>query len=101
MAKLQFTNGKHSTYGAAGFHLTSEHWTLWLTHGLSLMPANFVCEICEMCKGYTRNREGYGCSYCEGTGLTQGFGFAATDSMRNQVLVAASRSLLVDGVVVK
>lgn len=100
MAKLQFTkHGPANIYGVATRN--NKTWVLWLAHGLSLMPPNFVCEVCAMCKGQTCRDDGFACRYCEGTGLTQGFGCAATDSMRNQVLVAASRSLLVEGVVVR
>jgi len=72
--------------------------SLALHHGLSLMPSNFVCELCWQCKGECRRRLwDEDCQSCGATGLTQAGGVApATDSMRRQVLVAASRSLLLD-----
>lgn len=97
MSKLQFTNGCYGVYGLCRErnNRPSEHARA-LAHGLDLLGPHYVCSICEMCKGSTVNREWYGCSYCEGTGLTQAFGCAATVTQRHQVLIAASRSLLLD-----
>lgn len=79
---------------------------LALHHGLALLGPDFVCSLCWNCKGVGRNdRSIYSSTFCEtccGTGLTQLFvcsdGYAesvpAFDSQRHQVLVAASRSLL-------
>lgn len=74
----------------------NEH-ALALKHGLALMPDNFVCEICWWCEGSGRRNYG-GCEICRGSGLLQYGSYPAFDSQRHQVLVAASRSLLIEGV---
>lgn len=88
----------HHVFGIVQSGARQEH-ALALTHGLALMPANFTAEVCFICKGegVSRFSDRFGCNYCAGTGLTQCNGAApAHDSVRNQVLVAASRSLLLD-----
>lgn len=99
--KLRFTDGRHSIYGMAtgiGYRETIANHARALAHGLDILGPHYVCEVCAMCKGTTTDKySGYaGCRYCEGTGLTQGFDRAATISQRHQVLVAASRSMLLD-----
>jgi hypothetical protein len=77
-----------------------EH-ALALRHGLALLGPGFVCSLCWRCKGRCIDPSGHGeyaCDYCNGTGLLQGDDnirlMPAFDSQRNQVLVAASHSLL-------
>lgn len=96
-SKPHFTNGCYSVYGLCRErnNRPSEHARA-LRHGLDLLGPHYVCEVCAMCEGSTVNREWYACGYCEGTGLTQAFGCAATVSQRHQVLIAASRSMLLD-----
>lgn len=97
---LQFTR-THHVYGVVPYERRNHH-ARSLLHGLAMLGADtFVCEVCWRCKGHCVSRydEGFGCNACSGTGLTQGGGVApATDSMRNQVLIAATRSLLIDDV---
>lgn len=79
-----------------------EH-ALALRHGLALLPEGFACSICWWCKGrgVPTGNDGFACDICCGTGLLQGSSswsgeatVPAFDSQRNQVLVAASHSLL-------
>jgi hypothetical protein len=77
-----------------------EH-ALALRHGLALLGPGFVCSLCWRCKGRCIDPSGHGeyaCDYCNGTGLLQGDDnirlMPAFDSQRNQVLVAASRSII-------
>lgn len=100
MNKLRFTDGRYEMYGLltpahSGRDAMNRHARA-LAHGLNLLGPRFVCEVCTMCKGTTIGTDAYGCKYCEGTGLAQSFGCAATVSQRHQVLIAASRSLLLD-----
>jgi len=73
-----------------------------LKRGLALMPSGFIAEICSLCEGEGQYMQSYtngcgggysrmrgGCDFCNSTGLLQGCA-AAPDSVRNQVLVAAS-----------
>lgn len=83
-------------YGIFVHSIDCEQHARALHHGLAMLPDNFVCEVCWCCNGRGTRTE-FGCGYCRGSGLTQAGGDApATDSMRHQVLVAASRSLLLD-----
>lgn len=100
-SKPNFTRGEGSIYGLisqrSGGGERDRHARA-LQHGLDLLGPSYVCEVCAVCHGLTNNRHDpiYGCRYCEGTGLTQGFGCSATVSQRHQVLIAASRSMLLD-----
>jgi hypothetical protein len=70
-----------------------------LAHGCDLLGPGFSCEPCGLChgKGVSKYSDGFACDFCCGTGLTQAGGAApAFCSQRWQVLVAASRSLLLD-----
>lgn len=100
MSKLRFTKGEHAVYGLipgyTSYTSKRRDYAAALRHGMDLLGPTFVCEVCVMCKGTTSNSDGYACRYCEGTGLTQGFGCAATVSQRHQVLIAASRSMLLN-----
>lgn len=72
-----------------------------LHHGLALLGPHFVCELCGVCRGRGETRfSGHrdACDWCNGSGLTQGDGAApAFDTQRNQVLIAASASILLPG----
>lgn len=93
-------------YGIRHGSVESEQHALALHHGLAMLgDVNFVCHVCVLCEG-TGKPEGHGhyishCEHCAGTGLCQSagpnaFSVPAFDSQRHQVLVAASRSLLLD-----
>jgi hypothetical protein len=70
-----------------------------LAHGCDLLGPSFACEPCGLChgEGVSKYSDGFACTWCCGTGLTQADGAApAFCSQRHQVLIAASRSLLLD-----
>lgn len=98
MSKPHFTDGRAAVFGLVGSEAGRKKHVRALRHGLDLLGPTYVCEVCAICSGTTMNPydRGFGCKYCEGTGLTQGFGCSATFSQRNQVLVAASRSMLLN-----
>lgn len=75
-----------------------ESYTLAIKLGVGMMPDNFVCSICEVCKGTGYGMNGYEtCFACDGYGLTQaGYCQPAFPSQRNQVLEAARSSQLLD-----
>lgn len=107
--RKDFVKGGHYVYGIVPYpSIRRDGWpdnmpsekchAMSLKHGLVLLGPDFMCERCVACKGTSRGRDGYGCEYCAGTGLTQGGGDApAFDSQRHQVLHAASLSLLLPG----
>jgi hypothetical protein len=98
MARIKpsdFADVRH--YGIRhGSEEAAQH-ALALHHGLALLGPDFACVLCWRCKG-TGVRDYTGCETCSGTGLLQGHPnirlMPAFDSQRHQVLVAATRSLL-------
>lgn len=85
---------------------TDEHAAA-LKRGLEKLPVDFAAKVCPVCDGHGQYRQTYnagcgmgtyqsmgGCDHCDGTGLVwksaNGWGKAAPESVRNQVLVAAT-----------
>jgi hypothetical protein len=90
---------RNTTYGIRMEYDGREEHARALAHGCDLLGPGFACEPCGLCrgKGVSKYSNGFACDFCCGTGLTQANGAApAFCSQRRQVLVAASRSMLLN-----